>query len=63
MKKGGKPPPESWTKIKNTGASDCIDVRKDRKRTMLLTDGAKCYPTMSAHVGVLHSSVNHSLGQ
>ena len=64
----GKPPPESFAKIQRCGALQHLAVTekvsgKRSRRTMLLTDGAKCYPKVCDQVGLLHEAVNHSKGE
>ena len=59
----GKPPPESYDKIVRVGAMNHLVPIENRKRTMLLTDGARCYPRLAGDSGVLHACVAHSNGQ
>ena len=59
----GKPPPESFARIKKCGSFAHVAHMSNRKRTMLLTDGATCYPKMSKELNLLHQSVAHNRGQ
>ena len=63
VKRGGKPPPESWGKIEESGACEVVVPVSDRRRSVLLTDGARCYKRMSSTLNLLHGVVNHSAGQ
>ena len=63
VKRGGKPPPESWGKIEESGACEVVVPTTDRCRSVLLTDGARCYKRMSSTLNLLHGVVNHSAGQ
>ena len=52
--------PSHFAKFRNVAHCSIWQVSK---RTMLLTDGAKSYPKVAAHVGLLHDSVNHDKGE
>ena len=59
----GKPPPESLEKIQRTGAGKHLESVANRKRTVLLTDGAKCYPPFAKKHKLLHEFVKHNKGE
>eukprot|EP00438_Fugacium_kawagutii_P035560 Skav229224 [mRNA] locus=scaffold864:125682:127571:+ [translate_table: standard] len=59
----GKPPPESLSKIYKCGAQNHVIPVKSHTRTMLLTDGAKCYIRFTKNLKILHSSVAHHKGE
>ena len=54
----GKPPPESYPG--HVAAGFLQDVR--RRGTVLITDGARCYPKLAGALKVPHRSVDHSNG-
>ena len=45
------------------GSFEHLKPMKNRKRTMLLPDGAKCYPKMAWETSVLHEWVAHKRGE
>ena len=59
----GKPPPESLAKIYKCEAQKHIVSVEKRTRTMLLTDGARCYPTFAKGLGLLHEAVAQNRGE
>ena len=58
--KEGKPPPESYSRIKKCGSFEHLRSTANNKRTLLLTDGAKCYPKMAWETNTLHEYVAHN---
>ena len=59
----GKSPPESLSKIYKVHAERHITAVKNRVRTMLLTDGAACYPPFARKQSLLHEYVRHNRGE
>ena len=60
----GKPPPESISRISQTGFEDGLASTDARgKRTLLLADGAKCYVPLARKHDLLLRQCNHSKGQ
>ena len=59
----GKPPPESYSKIKSAGAFPYIVKNPNGLCSVLLTDGAPCYPKVAKACRSKHFSVNHSAGE
>ena len=61
--KEGKQPPESYSRAKKFGSFEHLKPMANRERTMLLTDGATCYPKMARETKVLHEWVAHNRGE
>ena len=65
-KNWGKPPPESYAKITAVQALDMMEVRSGKRghvSTLVVTDGAPCYPRLCKERRLLHRAVNHSKGE
>ena len=61
--KSGKPPPESASRIRATGALQCVQpTHKCNQKSILVTDGAPCYPKLTSEHNLLHEACNHSKG-
>ena len=61
--KSGKPPPESAPRIRATGALQCVQpTHKRGRKSILVTDGAPCYPKLTSEHSLLHEACNHSKG-
>ena len=61
--KSGKPPPESALRIRATGAWQCaLAAHKLGRKSILVTDGAPCYPKLTSEHNLLHEDCNHSKG-
>ena len=60
-KRGGKPPPESASRILASEALNCVKQTSTNK-VLLITDGAHCYKSLSAKFGWRHEACNHSAG-
>ncbi|CAE7574830.1 unnamed protein product [Symbiodinium microadriaticum] len=59
---GGKPPPESFDRC-HPFVQEGRGVRDKRgRKTLLISDGAKCYPRLARSRGVLLRQCNHSGG-
>jgi len=56
-KRGGKPPPESAARIPASQALNFVKQSPGQK-TMLITDGAPCYPSLSLKFGWRHEACN-----
>ena len=54
----GKPPPESYNKIRASGFFDDVQAG-----SVLVSDGAPCYPKIAKEMKLIHRSCNHSKGQ
>ena len=60
----GKPPPESWSKISATSFLTDVDKKDaDGKTSCIISDGAKVYPKLAAHLKILNRSVSHASGE
>lgn len=59
----GKPPPESKLRIEQAKCFQSV-AKKDAKglRTLLITDGAPCYPALAKKYGLSLQQCNHSQG-
>ena len=59
----GKPPPESKLRIEQAKCFQSV-AKKDAKglRTLLIADGAPCYPALAKKYGLLLQQCNHSQG-
>ena len=60
---GGKPPPESFSKIRACDAMSFLTKTSASQKSLLCTDGAPCYPRLAKECGALHHYVNHSAGE
>ena len=62
-KAGGKPPPESMARIEASGALESIGRYDSRGfKTLLIADGARCYPRLARQKRLLLRQCNHSKG-
>eukprot|EP00438_Fugacium_kawagutii_P002472 Skav225626 [mRNA] locus=scaffold1513:24346:25707:+ [translate_table: standard] len=59
----GKPPVETLRKITNSGALAQIMARSHGERTVVCTDGAKCYPAWCKSKSLLHHACSHRKNQ
>lgn len=59
----GKPPPESYGKIRASGAFSYVGRNPNGLKSCLLTDGAPCYPRVAKECSCKHFAVNHSAGE
>ena len=58
-----KTPPESAPRIRATGALHCVQpTHKRGRKSILVTDGAPCYPKLTSEHSLLHEACNHSKG-
>ena len=58
--KSGKPPPESALRIRATGAWQCaLAAHKLGRKSILVTDGAPCYPKLTSENKLGHEACNH----
>jgi len=62
-KNGGKPPPESFSKIHACGTMSSLTKTGAGHKSLLCTDGAPCYPRLAKECGALLHFVNHSAGE
>ena len=61
--KSGKPPLEIAARIRATGAWQCaLPTHKLGRKSILVTDGAPCYPKPTSENNLLHEACNHSKG-
>ena len=60
-KRGGKPPPESASRILASEALNCVKQTSTNK-VLLITDGAHCYKSLKTKFGWRHEACNHSAG-
>ena len=59
----GKPPPESKQRVLEAGGLDGIATNdSDGLRTLLIADGARCYPGLAKKKTLLLQQCNHSKG-
>ena len=59
----GKPPPESKQRVLEAGGLDGIATHdSDGLRTLLIADGARCYPGLAKKKTLLLQQCNHSKG-
>ena len=61
-KRGGKPPPESASRILASEALNCCVKQISTNKVLLITDGAPCYKSLSQKFGWRHEACNHSAG-
>ncbi|CAE7197797.1 unnamed protein product [Symbiodinium sp. CCMP2592] len=59
---GGKPPPESFDRCHPCVQAGLGTKDKRGRKTLLISDGAKCYPRLAKSRGVLLRQCNHSGG-
>ena len=58
--KSGKPPPESAPRVRATGALKCMRrAHKNGRKSILVTDGAPCYPKLTSENKLGHEACNH----
>ena len=58
----GKPPPESYARIQRAGALNFLMSKLNGQKTVLMTDGAKCYSRIASECDVMLAQVSHSQG-
>ena len=58
----GKPPPESYARIRGAGALKFLMSKLNGQKTVLMTDGAKCYSRIASECDVKLAQVSHSQG-
>ena len=58
----GKPPPESYARIRQAGALNFLMSKLNGQKTVLMTDGAKCYSRIASECDVMLAQVSHSQG-
>ena len=49
--------------VKKCGSFEHLKLMANRKRTMLLTDGAKCYPKVARETKTLHEWIAQNCGE
>ena len=58
--KSGRPPPESAPRVRATGALTCVlTTHKNVCKSILVTDGAPCYPKLTCEHNLGHEACNH----
>ena len=58
----GKPPPESYARIRRAGALNFLMSKLNGQKTVLMTDGAKYYSRIASECDVMLAQVSHSQG-